>query len=370
LKVVFRTDSSLAIGTGHLMRCLTLAGELASQGAEVSFVCRDLPGNMNRQAEENGHRLYRLPYEKVSQKKNLELTEHESWLEVDKIMDAEQTRAILSGEAAGCDLLVVDHYALDLEWERLQRPLVGSLMVIDDLADRPHDCDLLLDQNLYENYQNRYHRLVGSSTRLLLGPVYVLLRDEFREWRGKVKERDGSKGRVLVFFGGADRTNETMQFLQTQPEVNNDKLDYVVVAGKTNPHSEQIEKYCASRPKIEYHRAVDDMARLMAEADLAVGAGGTSTWERCCMGLPAVTVAVAENQVEVARLSQEMGFAVYLGTPENVTATLIKDTVTDLFNDPEKLKKMSTTGMKLVDGQGVTRVCNALAETVGARKHS
>jgi len=370
MKVVIRTDSSLNIGTGHLMRCLALAEELSSRGAEVSFICRDLPGNMNQQVERNGHRLHRLAFNDSTMMNNPEFTEYEWWLAVDKKTDAEQTEAILSDATADYDLLIVDHYALDREWERVLRPYVGRLMVIDDLANRVHDCDILLDQNLYENMHNRYNRLVGDAARLLLGPTYVLLRREFRQWREKITERNGTVRRVLVSFGGADRTNETMEFLEALSRAEKDKLEYVVVVGKTNPHSGIIEDLCAARPNMHFYRAVDDMARLMAETDLAVGAGGTSTWERCCLGLPAVTLAVAENQIEVARLSQEKGFAVYLGTSDNVEAVRILETVECLAKNPDKLLKMSANGMKLVDGLGAERVSDVLCETVEAGKCS
>ncbi|MBN1213505.1 MAG: UDP-2,4-diacetamido-2,4,6-trideoxy-beta-L-altropyranose hydrolase, partial [candidate division Zixibacteria bacterium] len=272
MKVFIRTDSSLAIGTGHLMRCLTLAEELTSRGAKVSFICRDLPGNMNQQAECNGYCLYRLPFKDSTPVHDPDLSGYEKWLAVDKETDAEQTGAILSGADEGCDLLIVDHYALDGEWERLQQPLVGRLMVIDDLANRPHDCDILMDQNLYKNMQGRYRHLVEDRVRLLLGPTFVLLRNEFRKWRKKISTHDGTVRKVLVSFGGADRTNETMKFLRTLSAAGMDKFEYIVVIGRTNPHREEIEDFCKAKSNLHFYRAVDDMARLMVETDLAVGA--------------------------------------------------------------------------------------------------
>lgn len=370
MKVVFRTDSSLLIGTGHLMRCLALAGELSTRGAQVVFICRNLPGNMNTQVLRNGHKLHELPLDDNTLMNNPGVSEYERWLAVEKETDAFQTGRVLAEKENGADVLVVDHYALDSVWEREVLPYIKRLMVIDDLANRRHDCHILLDQNLYENMDKRYEHLVGADTQLLLGPTFALLRKEFNSQRKVMAKRDGRVRKVMVSFGGADRTNETLKFLDSLAEAKAVALNFEVIVGKTNPNNDIIKEKCDGMANVAYYRAVNDIARLMVEVDLAVGAGGTSTWERCCLGLPAVTVAVAENQVEVARLSERMGFAVYLGISEQVSADRMIKYVTELAEDRPKMVAMSSAGMKLVDGLGVNRVCDILYADRGVNKYS
>lgn len=370
MKVVFRTDSSLMIGTGHLMRCLALAGELSARGEQVVFICRNLPGNMNTQVLRNGHKLHELPLDDNTLMDNPDISEYERWLAVEEETDALQTGRVLAEKENHADVLVVDHYALDSAWERQMLPYIKRLMVIDDLANRCHDCHILLDQNLYEDMEKRYEHLVGADTQLLLGPTFALLRKEFNSQRKVMAKRDGRVRKVMVSFGGADRTNETLKFLNALKKAKTGALNFEVIVGKTNPNNNIIKEKCDSMSNVAYHRAVDDIARLMAMVDLAVGAGGTSTWERCCLGLPAVTVAVAENQVEVARLSERMGFAVYLGISEQVSADRMIKYVAELAEDRPKMLAMSSAGMKLVDGLGVNRVCDILYAARGVNKYS
>ena len=290
MRVVFRVDSSLDIGTGHVMRCLTLGERLKESGIAVTFICRDLPGNLSGYIESRGFAVQRLPAPSTLTAAGLSTHNYGAWLGVHWQDDAAQTAELLA-QSGAVDWLVVDHYALDAGWERRLRPLVQKIMAIDDLANRTHDCDLVLDQNFYLDLEDRYDRLVPTQCVKLLGPRYALLRPEFRQARKNLRERDGQVKRILVFFGGSDAGNETAKALEAIRLLNRPEIAVDVVVGGINPHRRQIEELCAGWPATTCHCQVNNMAELMAGADLAIGAGGTTTWERCCLGLPSVTSA-------------------------------------------------------------------------------
>ena len=358
MKVFFRVDASVIMGSGHVMRCLTLAEKLREQGADVSFICRAHSGNMIDWIKtKHGFKTYILPVNydwKLPQGNNLSV--HAEWLGTDSENDALQTKKILFGEGIGIEWLIVDHYALDVEWERMLSPYVKKIMVIDDLADRYHHCDLLLDQNLYKNLDERYNNLVSASCQKLLGPKYALLRKEFYAARKNLRQRDGTIKRILIFFGGSDPTNETIKALAAIKLLNRPDIAVDVVVGKTNRNKQQVERLCNSLHNVLFYCNVENMAYLMSIADLAIGAGGTSTWERCCLGLPSLMIALAHNQVAIAETSGWIGIGVYLGLSESVSPYIIKLEIEKLLYNKRDMINASIKAIKLVDGQGVDRV--------------
>ena len=232
MKSIIRTDASVQIGTGHhVMRYLTLADELREHGAGAIFVCREFDGNLCGYIEEKGYIVHRLPVPN-KQKHNIEGNlKHAAWLGTDWHTDARQVEEIIKDLDTALDWLVVDHYALDERWEGYLRPNVKKIMVIDDLADRVHDCDLLLDQNFYENLESRYDGLVPAWCKKLLGPKYALLRPEFREARRNLRKRDGHVKRIMIFFGGSDPTNETTKVLEAIRMLNRPDIATDVMVG-------------------------------------------------------------------------------------------------------------------------------------------
>ncbi len=360
MNIVFRTDASLQIGTGHVMRCLTLADELRQRGAVVSFVCREHPGNLIGLIEGKGYSVKRLPQPTSEYFVTSEDVAHAAWLGVPWQQDATETLAALGGTQLGW--LIVDHYALDRRWEQTLRPSVGKIMVIDDLADRPHDCDLLLDQNLYQNMATRYDELVPASCAKLLGPKYALLRPEFAQARKNLRQRDGQIRRILVFFGGVDPTNETAKAIYALVSIADRPFTVDVVVGGGNPHKQQIENLCAGHEGFHYHCQVDNMAELMAAADLAIGAGGTATWERCAMGLTAIVTALATNQQELSERAARNGLCFYLSKPKNHPASSDKllYILRVCLDFPETLRHYSVNCLKTVDALGIKRVVNIL----------
>jgi UDP-2,4-diacetamido-2,4,6-trideoxy-beta-L-altropyranose hydrolase len=330
MRVVFRADASDVIATGHVMRCLTLAETLRERGAEVHFVSRDLPGNLNGLIAERGFGLGRLPEPDRARPAGAAVSEAETWLGVDIGTDAEQTAATLDA-LAPVDWLVVDHYGIDASWERLQRPRVGRILAIDDLANRAHDCDLLLDQNLAADAEIRYRGKVPPHCVLRLGPGYALLRREFRLARTRRRPRPWPPRRILVNFGGTDPSDLTALALAALSELDDARLGIDVVTGaayRGRPRD------IAGLPGLTWHSGVNTMAEMMASADLALGAGGGTTWERLYLGLPTMAVASAANQVDQLEMLADRDCIHYLGRAQDLDVARLTERLRDVLRQP------------------------------------
>ena len=359
-RVIIRADASTRIGSGHVMRCLTLAEELRDTGAEVSFISRAHLGNLNELIREKGFQCHELPSaQEIEENPHDTRSEYASWLGVSQQRDAQETIEAIGNDRP--DWLIVDHYGLDEEWEKLLRPHVSKIMVIDDLADRRHDCDVLLDQNYFTNGEKRYDKLVSPACTKLLGPKYALLRREFREARKNLRERTGGVKRVLVFFGGADPDNITGLAIEalSAPELHHLQVD--VVIGAQNPNREAVVKLVQDRPATTLHIQASNMAELMCEADLAIGAGGSTTWERCCMGLPSLTIPIAENQIPSTRDLCDLGVIMSLGNEGEISDKRLKEAVILVLAKPNALLAMSQIGMKMVSGDGVKHLIELIS---------
>ncbi|MEO5354374.1 MAG: UDP-2,4-diacetamido-2,4,6-trideoxy-beta-L-altropyranose hydrolase [Magnetococcus sp. XQGC-1] len=342
------------------MRTLSLAGRLRAAGARVQFICRAHPGHLIDWIEARKFTVHHLAEPVgVSAQSDGQGGAHAHWLHVTQEQDAQEVVAVLHSVGV-IDWLVVDHYALDSLWERRVRPHVGRLLVIDDLADRPHVCDLLLDQNLHQEMTLRYQTRIPPHCTLLLGPQYALLRPEFASARDGMRERDGVVRRILIFFGGVDADNMTTKALEAMVALERPDLQVDVVVGRSNPHRGQVRALCDHRPWLHYHEQVDNMAQLMAQADLSIGAAGTTSWERCCLGLACVLVIVAANQRLVAHVQAAAGVAVVLGESGDVSSAQLTEVVRNVVHDPGQCRQMQKKAASLCDGLGVNRVAMAL----------
>lgn len=310
MNIIIRTDASIEIGTGHVMRCLTLAKQLKRHGADVTFICRDFKGNSISYLRNQGVSVCTLPRIVTNQSDIY-------WTKMNWKLDVEETIEIIKELNADVDLVIVDHYGLDSRWERNVRNVTQKIMVIDDLANRMHDCDLLLDQNYYLNMKERYKGFVPAHCVQMIGPDYVLLREEFLQAANKPRERTGEIKNILVFFGGTDPTGETIKALKAIKELDIPQIEINVVVGASNPKRQEVEQLCSEMSNTNYYCQVSNMAELMWEADLAIGAGGATTWERCFLGLPALVVVVADNQRELTKSVEIQGSIIYLGNRDN-----------------------------------------------------
>lgn len=354
MKIAFRTDASISIGTGHFMRCLTLAVELKKKDFEVSFISRNLPPYLRDMLKKNGF-VY-VPLGVSGTHEPIDELLHSSWLGTSQHQDAKATVQALAGYF--CDWLIVDHYALDERWEQAVRVCCKKLMVIDDLADRRHDCDMLLDQNYYVDMQARYSDKVTRDCNLLLGPNYSLLRGEFRVLRDTARVRIGGVKRILVFFGGVDAGNCTSLAIQVLAELGI-TLHVDVVIGAQHPFKEQIHNACI-RYDYVCHVQTPRIAELMVSADLAIGAGGSASWERCCLGLPTLIVSIADNQVDIAESLDSIGACFYIGTAGVLSKVRLKKVITTILKMPDQILNVSKNAFALVDGVGASRVCREM----------
>jgi UDP-2,4-diacetamido-2,4,6-trideoxy-beta-L-altropyranose hydrolase len=328
--VIFRTDASNRIGGGHLVRCLSLADEFASRGWKVTLrTCKETLEVFPALATLGHLCIHSLD---------------EPDLYPDKKMVA--------------DLLIVDHYDLDVMYETSARHFVKRILTLDDLANRKHDCDFLVDQSPGRGGED-YKALVPRGAELFIGPEYGLLRSQFRSGRQQALQKGyviEKAKRILINFGAVDGKQMVSFALRAiaQTELNA-HLDIVV---KVDAERNQKLKHLCEQTNCSYtfHSDVSDMAALMLQADMAIGAGGTSSLERCCLGLPAIVIATAENQLVQAKALQSAGAHSYVGFWRDLVVEALSKEITSLFGDTVRRSRMKKSAMEICDGRGVHRL--------------
>ena len=360
MRVAIRTDASAVIGTGHFMRCLVLADGLKQQGADVTLLYRSsLPALLDL-AVAGGHAVLQLPPAGGAQAQDAgvaaDVPAHAAWLGVTQPRDAADTVAALASSTPW-DWLVVDHYGIDATWESAVRPAARRLMVIDDLADRRHECDVLLDQNV-QGTASRYDALVPSHCLQLLGPAFALLRPEFALARAGTVARKGAVHNLLICFGGVDAGGATLSALDGVALLPVPPARIDVVVGRGHSALDEVQARCA-RIGAHCHVQTTRLAELMAAADLAIGAGGTVLWERCVTGLPALALCAAENQRGQLAEATALGIVHAPSIGENDAAAIARH-VQVMSESVHWREAMSRNGMALVDGLGHRRVAGVL----------
>lgn len=363
MNITFRADASLHIGTGHVMRCLTLADALTAQGANCQFMCRQHEGHLIEYIRNKGYIVHALTVEDAEEKKPTSALAndlaHSHWLGASQTQDAAACAPILAAQPP--DWLVVDHYALDTHWESSLAPHYRKLMVIDDLADRHHACDLLLDQT-FGRSEDGYHPLVPGQCQLLCGSTYALLRPEFAALRPYSLQRRAQPvlRQLLINMGGVDKDNITGRVLKAlyQSQLPTD-CRITIVMGAAAPWLSSVRKQAQNLPwPTTVLVGVNNMAQIMADSDLAIGAAGATSWERCCLGLPTIMLVLAENQKKIAKGLAEFG-AVHLAEVESLmTQSLIPTN----YVKSEVLQMMITAAAAVTDGAGAARVIIELTE--------
>lgn len=356
-RVIFRVDASTEIGTGHVMRCLTLADELKGQGTEIKFITRAHTGSMENAIKRKGYEVLFLPTPNAAYKVRQDDVGHAAWLGTSWEQDAEDTKKALNGLRP--DWLIVDHYGIDARWHKALRDQVGQIMAIDDLADRSLECDIVLDQT-YGRQRDDYQPWVSLSCQMLIGSRYALLRPEFFELRSRaIEKRKTFNGinRILVSMGGMDADNVTATALEGLIGVGwrHKPIINVVLGGKAPHLQKAIALAEKSDLEISFSTDVTDMAERMLVADLAIGAGGGTSWERCCLGLPALIVISAENQQIVCNALDKIGAIRLLGIGQEISTEDIKKNVELLEKNPVYLQNMSHADFGVTDGLGVKR---------------
>ena len=360
-RIVFRVDAAHAFGHGHVIRCLTLATALRGKGAEVLFVCREHDGHLCDLIAECGFDVAPLRAPDSGFEGNGDLA-HGSWLGATWEEDAEQTRVAMSGTASW---IVVDHYAIDWRWESALQTVADRLFVIDDLADRAHECDLLLDQNIVHGMDQRYLARVPGSAELLLGPKYALLHPLYQELHDAALSLKPFGKRVFLFLGGGDQGADVGVVLETLLNLPDTQkvLHIDLVLPRGYDLSDRLSKSVDSDPVVHVHESLPTLAPLIAKADWAIGGGGTTNWELLCLGLPTLVWSRAENQRAIAQKLHERGLIRWMGHGSEVNHEIVYREVIRLQEEgfAGKLENWSRRCLAAVDGRGVGRVCSAMA---------
>lgn len=340
MQVVFRADATTQIGAGHIARCSVLAKALEAAGAEVVFVTP---------AESQPVLHLFVPEVRVLQIAG----------SIDESTDAQQVQEVLQQNGVQPDWLIVDHYALGEGWERAMRPYTRNIMVIDDLA-RIHDCDIVLDQNYVANFERRYAGCVPAHCTMLLGPSYALLRPAFAEYRRALQRSYARVQRGFICFGGSDPQDMTGRTVEALAQSALADCAVDIVVGPSYPHLAALQKQLEGFQRWQLHHGISDPERLMAQADIAIGAGGTMNWERCALGLPSLVISTADNQVAGCWQLAKQGIIGYLGEATGIKPTVILEAIERLRESPVMLRQYAKRSAALVDCLGLERAVRVI----------
>lgn len=351
LEVLVRVDASSRIGGGHVIRCLTLADELARRGHTVTFVCASISDFCARLVQRAGHRLTQIEPVKELQ------TETDCWDSTILSVEGQREDAARTAAAGGeTDWVILDHYRLDGRWLACGEFAKDRRLVLDDLANRSFECDILVDQTLGRGRAD-YTPFVPPDCTVLAGPQFALLRPEFATARPAALERrrkSRKAERLLVSLGATDIRGVTLTAVQSLLAAGVDcAIDVVLASGASS--LEPVRALAIRDARIATHVDSDDMAGLMASADLAIGAPGTSSWERCCLGLPAATLQLADNQALVSRSLTEVGATIAIDDVQETGPAAKR-----LIANGSERARMVAAAAAIVDGRGVRRVIDAM----------
>lgn len=333
MQVLIRTDATLASGTGHVMRCAALGMRLQARGGTIHFACAALPAGLHEWLISRDLKVHMLD----------DLTPGDVAVDLQKSVN-------LARCVGPIDLLVVDHYGLGRDWEQGMRPCANRILVIDDLANRDHDCDALLDQNLRDAAELRYAALLPPGAKQFIGPHFALLREEFDE-PSLTRQRDGQVRKLLVFFGGTDPGNQSLKVIDALRLLGDLVPATTLVLGPVHPDRELAHARAAGLPHLKVLDATDRMSALMSQADLAIGTCGVAAWERCAVGLPSLVVVTAENQREDAEILHRLGAVVNLDDAANTSAKDLADCLCHLIGQPERIKAMGSAAASVMQGR-------------------
>ena len=335
-----RVDSSSEIGIGHMMRCLTLAQELKNNFDKIIFLTRKDSGDFTETIMKNEFEVIFIPTNN----------------------DSDIIKNIVTTNSENKNFLLIDHYDVDSNFESSLKNIFEKIFVIDDLANRKHDCDLLIDQNYYRDLNQRYEKLIQNGTIVLLGQKYAIIRPEFRKINKKAIKKNSQIKKILVSFGGSDPTNECKKAFDALCSIENNQFEIVAIVGIYNNKFEQLKKLYEKYSNIKIYRHVNDLSQLMLNSDLFIGAGGTTTWERFYMGLPSIVTIISDDQKESIEFLSDMGHVINLGLAKNVTMKTYIQTLQKPNSD--LIYNMSINNQKLVDGNGSNRIKRQIIELI------
>lgn len=368
MHIAFRVDSSTIIGHGHVMRCLTLAQAIVRAQKQlkihISFITKANQGNINHLISKAGYQLVLIP----AGESPIKQEDSNTWLGCTAEQDALQTIEAIK-TLPSVDLLIVDHYAIAKSWHLLVKPFYQHLMVIDDLASRPLDCDFLLDQTLNRQAE-KYHTLVPEHCQLLLGQNYMLLRDEFVALKAQAKARREQQSKqlrqvnILITMGGGDPDNLSMLALLAIEKLRMDfpNISATLVVSSQSKHLDALRKQQRNLTWCQLITDSQHMAELMLNADIAIGASGSTAWERCCLGLPSLTTVNAQNQQLIAENLAKAGASINLGWHQQIIVDAVSKQLRRLVDTPQEYLSMVDNCFAACDGKGANRVAQQLLQ--------
>jgi UDP-2,4-diacetamido-2,4,6-trideoxy-beta-L-altropyranose hydrolase len=366
MRALFRTDASNEIGSGHVMRCLTLANALKEKKYECIFITKEHEGNLIELITSKGFTVVALKKSSNLISKTIKEVQKNSYFNWLNDTNENDARIVIEHiKLLGkFNFIFVDHYGINKKWEIALRPYANKIIVIDDLANREHDCNILIDQTLSRS-ANDYKNLVNKSCSILCGSKYAILRQEFITYRKLrvVKNKDHKKvKKVLIFLGGYDNSNLTEFILDEINEMNLfNKIELDVVVNKTSPYLKQLHNKAAHmNVNTEIFTSVENMAKLMSNNDICIGAAGTNAWERCCIGLPTIMFVLADNQKNVAKSIENAG-AAYIVKDESYLD--FKEKLLTLINNQNILECMGQAALNVTDGAGVSKILDRIIST-------
>lgn len=354
-KILFRVDSSYDIGSGHIMRCLTLAQYLRNLRCECHFVMRNLDGALIDIVKANGFNTTILPTP-IHEINSSNQLRHAHWLGVSQELDAEQTLKSIDHVQ---DWVICDHYGLDETWHTIIRPMTAHILVIDDIYDRYMNCDLLLNQNLLLD-PNPYEKLVPSNCNLLMGPKFSILREEFSDPLDGAPPPPHLLPRVLVYMGGVDQPGTTLLALRALENISSIEFYVDVIVSDKNPHIDEVKLFCKNKYKFTVYVGHVNLKYLMLKATISIGAPGSTSWERCQMGLPTILISFADNQIPIAKALAHEGAGIYAGDAQNLSESNLSILISSLLLNGELRESIKARMKNLVDGKGVRRISNAM----------
>ena len=348
--IAFRVDATVNLASGHLMRCLTLANKLKERSAKIhiTFITGQLQNQFKRSIIDTGFELHQFAIN----------ADHADWHQTADIELCHQAVKQLPP----ITLLVVDHYLLDIQWEQAMAPYCQKLLVIDDLANRQHDCDYLLDQT-YGRQVADYLPLVPHHCQLLLGQPFMLLRDEFYKIREKAQQKRQQTSTIkhlLISLGGVDANNATgkiLALLANTPFFPDIFIDVIITSNA--PHLAELQALNAKHRQIKFIVDCSEVAMAMFNADFAIGASGTSAWERCSLGLPSISVILAENQRNIGNILSDQGAHINLGNVESISDHSLTKAIEYLSNN-NHYQTMANHAFSCCDGRGAARLVTRL----------
>jgi len=342
----FRVDSSRSIGFGHVMRCLVLAEKLRLAEANVFFVCKYYEHSLIPMIKNSNFTVITL--DNISSKFQEELLSNELQIE-----DARMT--IDAIKEFQVDWIIVDSYLLGIEWEMKMRGVAIKIMVIDDLAESKHHCDLLLNQNSNELELN-YKESLNKESIGLFGPKYALLRDQFLMLRPTKLEPIAEIKRILIFLSGGDDYGETLKAMRGIWKYKKN-VEADVVIGSSNPYASEIKDLCQ-----KYHWnflvQIDNLAERIASTDFVVGSCGINAWERCALGKPSISVMLASNQKYVSKTLEKYKASEVIGWFEDISENEYCNIMKKMTK--ERVFEIANNAYNLVDANGVARVSSIL----------